>query len=532
MVYFSPWKIAVVISVILLGIFFALPNMVPRTSGLADLLPDSRITLGLDLQGGAHLAFQVEADAVVVERLDSLEDEIRTALRGERIGYTGLGVRDNEVTVRVRDLADLGQATKLIRDLGNPVGGLGSLGGGTDIQVESGEGGQVSVRLTEPAIRALKESALRQSIEIIRIRIDEFGTLDPTIQREGQDRIIVQVPGESNPGRIIDLIGRTAEMNFHMHDTSVPVQEALEGRVPPGSQLFPTDDPLEPQILLKRRALVSGEHLVDASPSFDSRRAEPVVSFRFDSSGARRFAEATQKNVGRRFAIVLDGKVISAPVIQEAILSGSGQISGSFTVESANDLAILLRAGALPAPLTAVEQRTVGPDLGADSVAAGEAAAVIGFVGVIIFMLLAYGLFGLFANIALIINLVLIAAVLSVIGSTLTLPGIAGIVLTIGMAVDANVLIFERIREEMRAGKGPVSAVEAGYQRAQGTILDANITTFIAAFILFQLGSGPVRGFSVTLAIGIITSVFTAFTLTRLMVSTWLRMARPKALPI
>jgi protein-export membrane protein SecD len=284
--------------------------------------------------------------------------------------------------------------------------------------------------------------------------------------------------------------------------------------------------------VLRRRVVVSGENLVDAQPAFDQQTNEPIVTFRFDSSGARRFGQVTQENVGRPFAIVLDNKVISAPVIREPILGGSGQISGSFTVEGANDLAILLRAGALPAPLTILEERTVGPGLGADSIAAGEVAAVIGLVAVVVFMVVAYGLFGLFSDIALFINIALILGVLSLLQATLTLPGIAGIVLTIGMAVDANVLIYERIREETREGKSPISAIEAGYRRALGTILDANITTFIAAAILFQMGSGPVRGFAVTLAIGVVTSVFTAFTVTRLMVATWVRRRRPGVVPI
>ncbi len=541
MVYFPAWKITVILIAILFGVAFAAPNLISRdvlqnfrtsNESLAGWVPTNQINLGLDLQGGAHLAFEVEADAVIQARLDSLEDEIRGKLRRE-LPQPRVLARDGVVTVQVQDIPDAVQAQRLIEELAQPVGGaFGGLGGAPDITVSRNDTGLLTVRLTEPATTQLRDNAIVQSIETIRRRIDELGTREPTIQREGQSRIIVQVPGESDPQRIIDLIGKTAQLSFHMHDTTVPITEALQGRKPPGSRIFPQDDEFEPQILLKTRALVSGENLIDSQPSFDQRTNEPVVTFRFDSAGARRFAEVTRKNVGRRFAIVLDGEVITAPVIQNAILSGSGQISGNFTVQSANDLAILLRSGALPAPLTPVEQRTVGAGLGQDSIDAGKIAAVIGLAGVIGFMLLSYGLFGIFANIALIINLIMIAGALSMLQATLTLPGIAGIVLTIGMAVDANVLIFERIREEMRAGKGPVSSVEAGYQRAFGTIVDANITTLIAAVILFQLGSGPVRGFAVTLAIGIVTSVFTAFVVSRLMIASWLRGLRPQALPI
>ncbi|MGF1456655.1 MAG: protein translocase subunit SecD [Alphaproteobacteria bacterium] len=535
MVYFPTWKVVLILSAILVGVICALPNVLSRSTldGLPGWLPRNQITLGLDLQGGAHLAFQVEADDVVTARLDTLEDEVRAAILRARLRLRGLGIRGDRVVVQMRDAADVPQVIELARDLAQPVtSAFGGFGASSNLVIEGVGADQVSVGLSDAAITQLRDSAILQSIETIRRRIDETGVREPTIQREGEDRIIVQVPGLDDPQRIIDLVGRTARLEFHMHDSSVPVSEAVQGRVPPGSAVYPTVEAFEPQILLRKRVLVSGENLIDSQPSFDPETNEPVVTFRFDSTGARRFADATRKSVGKRFAIVLDGEVISAPVIRDPILSGSGQIAGSFTVESANDLSILLRSGALPAPLTPVEQRTVGAGLGQDSIDAGKIAAMIGLTGVVIFMALTYGLFGLYANVALLINLVLIAGAMSFLGFTLTLPGIAGIVLTIGMAVDANVLIFERIREEIRAGKGPISAIEAGYQRAFGTILDANITTLIAAVILFQLGSGPVRGFALTLAIGIVTSVFTAFTVTRLMVATWLRRARPQALPI
>ncbi len=535
MVYFPTWKVVLILSTIALGIVCALPNVLPRPAldAMPDWFPKSQINLGLDLQGGAHLAFQVEADDVVKARLDALEDEVRAAILRARLRMTGLGIRGDRVVVQMRDAADVPQVITLVRDLAQPVtGAFTGFGAASNLVVEGIGADQVSIGLSEAAVTQLRDSAILQSIETIRRRIDDTGVREPTIQREGDSRIIVQVPGLDDPQRVIDLVGKTARLEFHMHDATIPITEAIQGRVPPGSAIYPTSEAFEPQILLRKRVLVSGENLIDSQPSFDQQTNEPVVTFRFDSTGARRFADVTRKNVGKRFAIVLDGQVISAPVIRDPIMSGSGQIVGSFTVESANDLSILLRSGALPAPLTPVEQRTVGAGLGQDSIDAGKIAAIIGLVGVVIFMAVSYGLFGLYANVALLTNLVLIAGAMSFLGFTLTLPGIAGIVLTIGMAVDANVLIFERIREEVRAGKGPISAVESGYQRAFGTILDANITTLIAAVILFQLGSGPVRGFALTLAIGIVTSVFTAFTVTRLMVATWLRHKRPQALPI
>ncbi len=332
------------------------------------------------------------------------------------------------------------------------------------------------------------------------------------------------------------LIGKTAKLTFQMVDVENSLQDAMAGRVPPGSMLFPMVDGgangQPPMILVKSKIAVSGENLVDAQPSFDGRNNEPVVSFRFDTLGAKKFGDVTSKNVDRPFAIVLDGRVISAPVIREPILGGSGQISGGFSIEESNDLALLLRAGALPAPLSILEERTVGPGLGADSIAAGQIASIVGLVAVLIFMGVTYGRFGLYADIALVANMILILGSLSALQATLTLPGIAGIVLTIGMAVDANVLIFERIREEVRAGRTPISAIDAGYSRALTTIIDANVTTLIASVLLYAFGSGPVRGFAVTLSIGIVTSMFTAIMLTRLFVVVWLRSKRPDSLPI
>ncbi|ESR23554.1 protein translocase subunit SecD [Lutibaculum baratangense] len=534
MLHFSRWKIAVTLLICLVGILATIPNFFSRetVAEWPGFMPTRQLTLGLDLQGGSHILLGVDTQAVVGERLATLRDDVRDTLRQARIGYTGLGVEGNRVQVRVRDQESFDEARRRLRELAAPVGSLFGDTSGNDIEVSSGDGGLLFVQLTEAGLNQRVSSAVEQSIEIVRRRIDELGTTEPTIQRQGLDRILVQVPGLQDPARLKALIGQTAKLTFHLVDVNTPVNDALQGRVPPDSEiLYTQDDPPQP-VLVEKRVMVSGENLVDAQPGFDSRTNEPVVSFRFDTSGAQRFGRVTQQNVGRPFAIILDNEVISAPVIREPILGGSGQISGDFTVETANDLAILLRAGALPAPLDILEERTVGPGLGQDSIEAGATAAVIGTVLVISFMIAVYGLFGLFANIALVVNMFLIIGVLSLLQATLTLPGIAGIVLTIGMAVDANVLIYERIREEQRAGKSAIASIDSGYRLALSTILDANITTLIAAIILFYLGSGPIRGFAVTLAIGIVTTVFTAYLFNRLIVATWVRRRRPSAVPI
>ncbi len=534
MLYFPRWKYTLIAIVCALGFLLSAPNFVSKET-LADLpswLPSNQVNLGLDLQGGSHLLLEVDVDTVLSDRLESLVDDVRQALRDARIGYTGLGNANDKVSVRIRDAADVERAMEILRELSVPVtSNVFVAVPERDLAFEENSG-RISISMTEAARNERLTNALEQSIEIVRRRIDELGTTEPVIQRQGTERILVQVPGLDDPQRLKALLGRTAKLNFHLVDTSVSVAEAMQNRPPSGSQVLPLVDGSGGAVLIRRRVMVSGESLVDAQPGFDQRTNEPIVSFRFDASGAKRFADVTQANVGRPFAIVLDNEVISAPVIREPILGGSGQISGGFTVTEANDLSILLRAGALPAPLEVLEERTVGPGLGADSIAAGEIAALIGFAAVIIFILVVYGLFGVFANVALIINVALIFGALSLLQATLTLPGIAGIVLTIGMAVDANVLIFERIKEEVRSGKTPINAIDVGYSRALDTIVDANITTFIAAAILFQMGSGPVKGFAVTLAIGIITSVFTAFTVTRLFVSIWLKQRRPAEVPL
>jgi preprotein translocase subunit SecD len=538
MLRFEPWKIILIVLVSLAGLIYTAPNFFTEEQ-LADLpgwVPQRQIVLGLDLQGGSYLLLEVDTSAVQTERLENLSADVRTALRSREledgpIGYTGLGISQGEVVVRIRKPEDETRALAALKELATDVNA--NLFSGTveqDLTITLGDGGKITLSPTEASRIERARSAVAQSIEIVRRRIDELGTTEPSIQRQGDNRIVIEVPGLDDPERLKALLGKTAKLAFRLVDQSMTAQQALATRVPQGAEiLYMTEfDPPQP-ILVRKRVMVSGESLTDAQPGFDQNN-QPIITFQFDTSGANKFGKVTSQNVGRPFAIVLDDEVISAPNIREPILGGRGQISGGYTVQTANDLAVLLRAGALPAPLNILEERTVGPGLGADSVAAGKIAAIIGFSAVIIYIVLSYGLFGMFANIALIVNIFLIAGTLSVLGATLTLPGIAGVVLTIGMAVDANVLIFERIREEIRNGKTPINSIQVGYDKALTTILDANITTFIAAAILFQLGSGPVRGFSVTLGVGIITSVFTAFVVTRLMVALWFRATRPKEL--
>mgnify|MGYP000085476703 CR=1 FL=1 len=538
MLYFARWKIALIVLVVAAGILTTLPNFFSKEQleSWPDFLPKKQMVLGLDLQGGAYLLYEIDKEDYIKGRYEILESDIRDALlRGEggRINYTGLGVRADGVQLRIRDVTRLSEAEERLQPLVNPL--ASSVFGGqavNEFDLAVTDDGLVRFTYSEQGLQDRLTNIVQQSIEVIRRRVDEIGTTEPSIQRQGSDRILVEAPGESDPEQLKRIIGETAILSFHMVDTSMSGEQALQSRPPAGTVVrMSVDDPPFPY-LLEAAPLLKGDDLVDAQVSFDQRSNEPVVNFRFNQSGARKFAQITQQNVGRPFAIVLDNEVISAPVIREPITGGSGQISGSFSVEGANELAVLLRAGALPAKLTVIEERSIGPGLGADSIESGKLASIIGGVAVVVFMVLAYGRFGVIADLALMANICLIFGALTLLQATLTLPGIAGIVLTIGMAVDANVLIFERIREEVRAGRSAISAVDAGFSRALGTILDANITTLIAAVILFQLGSGPVRGFAVTLAIGIFTTVFSAFTFSRLLVAMWLRRRRPSKLPI
>ena len=533
MLYFTRWKAAAIILTALVVCLCAVPNFLP--AAMVDAWPkwaQRHVVLGLDLQGGSHILLEVDTKTVRKDMLEALRDDVRRVLRDARIGYTGLVVRGNSVEVRIREGGNAGQAREKLFTLSQPLGGIMSATGQRNVDITN-DGNLYRLTLSEPAIVERVRQSVDQSIQIIERRVNELGTVEPLIQREGTDRILVQVPGLQDPTRLKQLLGKTAKLDFRMVDTNVPPEQAQQGSLPPDDELLSgTGKDAGQKYVIEKRVLVSGGDLTDAQPGFDPRTSEPVVSFRFNTSGARKFAEATQVNVGKPFAIVLDNEVISAPVIREPIIGGSGQISGNFTAQSANDLAILLRAGALPAPLTIIEERTVGPGLGADSIARGKLSSYVGAAMVILFMLVTYGLFGLFANIAVAINVAMIFGVLSLLNATLTLPGIAGIVLTVGIAVDSNVLNYERIREEVRGGRSPINAIDAGFARALATILDSNITTFIAAAVLFYIGTGPVRGFAVTLGVGILTTVFTAFTMTRLIVATWVRWRRPQRVPI
>ena len=533
MLYFSRWKIYTILVVCLLGIVLALPNVLGRDTlaALPSWYGQNRVHLGLDLRGGSHLLLEVDMGAVVRERLEGLVDGARTQLRTANIGYTGLSAGDRQVTIQLRDPAQAEEAVKQLKQLAITVGG-GPLGGGLPDITTSVNGSTVTVALSDEAVRQRAQQAVEQSIEIVRRRIDETGVSEPTIARQGMDRILVQLPGVDDPDRVKRLLGTTAKMTFRLVDANA---DPSTGRAPPGSEILQSTEGGrggQGAYVIRRKVEVDGANLTNATAGTNSQNGEWVVNFEFDSQGARRFAETTKQNVGRPFAIVLDNKVISAPVIREPITGGRGQISGNFNAQSANDLAVLLRAGALPAPLKVIEERTVGPDLGADSIRAGLISVIAGFTMVCIYMIAAYGLFGVMACLGLLVNLVLTIAALSVMQATLTLPGIAGILLMLGLAVDANILINERIREEAKKGRTPFAAMEAGFSRAYATIVDANLTTAIKMALLFIFGVGTVKGFAVTITFGILISMFTATVLVRLMMVSWLRRTKPAALPV
>ncbi|MFN4158164.1 MAG: protein translocase subunit SecD [Gemmobacter sp.] len=548
------WKRVLILAVCALGLLFSMPNLfygqverhndaaaaiaagaVPTPeieAALAEwpsFLPSSLVNLGLDLRGGAHLLAEVKVADVYASRIDVLWPDVRDALRDKR-DQVGTVRRqpspEGVLRVAISNPAGLQVAVDTVRALATPVVSLTGIGS-SDIEVTT-ENGEIVVQLSQAEREATDNRTMQQSLEIIRRRVDEVGTREPTIQRQGQDRILIQVPGIGSASELKALIGTTAQLTFH----PVVGQTQDAGADPgPRNLILPAADERGVYYIVEGSAVVTGEELVDAQPAFDQNN-RPAVNFRFNPSGARKFGDYTANNIGSPFAIVLDGEVISAPVIQSHIAGGSGIITGRFSVEESTNLAVLLRAGALPAEMTFLEERTIGPELGQDSVEAGRIASLVAMSAVVVFMIASYGLFGVLAVVALGLNVGLMFAALSLIGATLTLPGIAGIVLTIGMAVDANVLVFERIREEMRTARGPARAIELGYEKALSAIVDANITTFITASILFMVGAGPVRGFAVTLAIGILTSVFTAVFVTRLLVVTWFERARPKTLNV
>lgn len=530
MLYFSKFKVLSILFVCLFGLFFSLPNFLSNSQvdKLPSFFPSKQVNLGLDLRGGSHLLIEVESSILVGERMDDLYNDLRSDFRTNNISITSIDISKNEIFIEANKDTNFNSLEDIINKLSQDITSqFATIKSQEEIDLLKISDNKYRLKLSEVAVESLRKRAVDQSIEILRRRIDELGTKEPTIQRQGKSRIIIQVPGLDDPNRLKDLLGTTAKLTFHLMDPRSNIDNVSRSSI-----VLYSRDNIDIPYIVEKRSIISGENLIDAQPGFDPQTNQPIVNFRFDSQGARKFGKVTSDNVGKPFAIVLDSEVISAPIINEPILGGSGMISGGFSVQEANDLAILLRSGALPAPLIILEERTVGPGLGADSVKAGQIASMLGLVFVMIYMFLSYGRFGLYSNISLIINLMLILAVLSTLQATLTLPGIAGIILTIGMAVDANVLIFERIREELANGKSVINSIDNGYKRALTTILDANITTFIAAIILFQLGSGPIKGFSVTLAIGIVTSVFTAFTLTRFIVARWIRKSNPKIIYI
>ncbi|KSB87704.1 preprotein translocase subunit SecD [Caulobacter vibrioides] len=529
MLSLSRWKIILVTLSVIFGIVFTLPNLLPQKTldALPGWVPKQKLNLGLDLQGGSYLLYEVDTAQLRKERLDNLVEDVRNTLRTAGIDFNGLAQANGVIGVRIDDASKVNAAAAELRKLGSPL----PSGVGTDVNVSTKADQRIELTFSPEAARADASKAVDQSIETIRRRIDSLGTKEPTITRQGADRIVIQAAGESDPERLKAVIGKTAKLTFQMVDETVTQEEMASGRMPPGTVLVAGDD-IQPYYALKKRAVVSGEELVDAQQAFDGQSGRPVVSFRFNGSGARKFGDATARNLGKRFAIVLDNKVISAPTIQTPILGGSGQITGNFTVESASELSLLLRSGALPAQLNIEEQRTVGAELGADAVKAGAISLAIGAAAMFVFIILAYGLFGVFAAIALVANVLLIVGIMSFSQATLTFPGIAGLILTLAVAVDANVLIYERMRDEAAAGKSPMSAADTGYRLALVSILDANITSLISAGIMFSFGSGPVKGFAWTLAIGVFTSLFTAIIITQVLIGWWFKVAKPKKLPI
>ena len=525
----SRWKIIVYVLVILVGALAAVPSVLTpaQRAALPAWLPSSHVTLGLDLRGGSHLMLEVDAKVLLRERLQMLADDIRMRLRTAKIAGVAVSAGDGAIRLTMFDPANRDAVVRIARQLSAGFESNSAETGQPGLDIATPSVREIRIALTEAGMHEVIRGATDQSMEIVRHRIDEVGVAEPTIQRVGKDRVLVQLPGVQDPTRIKTLLGSTAKLTFHLLDES-----ARQGGTPArGTTMVPGRDGAT-KFPLRPRTIISGDRLIDAAPGFDQRTGQPIVSFRFDSIGGRVFADITKRNVGKPFAIVLDGKVLSAPVIQEPITGGSGQISGRFTVQEAKDLAALLRAGALPAPLTVIEERTVGPDLGGDAIRSGAWTGIAGFVLVFGFMIALYGAWGLVANLALALNVVLTFGALGLLGATLTLPGIAGIVLGIGLAVDANVLINERIREETRKGLGAVSALNAGFRRAFATIVDSNVTTLIATTLLFMFGSGPVRGFAVTMGIGIVISMFTAVSVVRVIMEAIVRRLRLKTLRI
>jgi len=527
MIFMARWKVITNLIVCFLGVLFALPNIFgPEQVKQLPSWFQHKINLGLELRGGSHLQFEVDLKAVKKDMLTTLVDDIRAALRKEQIGYVSLTLNQQHsgITFTLRDTQQRDKVLKILNALDH------------NLQVTIADNGETTLQYTDTYMEQRLRAIIDQSIEVIRRRVDESGTKEPNILRQGLDRIIVQLPGMDDPAEVKKLIGKTAKLTFRLVDANAaetPASGAPVSQAALGSEMLPEvhADGKTHYISVKKQVMVSGETLIDAQATTDQ-NGQPAVSLRFNAIGARKFADMSAKNLKKQFAIVLDNTIISAPVFQEIIPSGQGQISGHFTFKEANDLALLLRAGALPAPLKVIEEHTVGPSLGADSIRSGQIATALAIILVGIFMILNYSLFGVFADIALVFNLIFLFAALGILQATLTLPGIAGIALTVGMAVDSNVLIYERIKEELRQGTKIFSAIEAGYRRAVTTIIDSNLTTLIGAAVLFEFGTGPIRGFAVTLALGILISMFTTLALNRMIIIYWLRKKRPTTLPI
>jgi protein-export membrane protein SecD len=542
MLQMQPWKIVTILLVCLFGIFAALPNFLPAETRASlakamPFIPSEPVTFGLDLQGGVYVLFEAQIEVAVKDRLQDTLEEVKRGLRKEKITYAGLSATENAVRVQITDAARLEDARTFLKTLSRPVAGSGIGVMANEFDVTLSDTGDALLTITPAGVEQLRANAMAQSQEILRKRIDPDGTREMTIQPQGERRIIVQVPGATDPQEIIKRGSATAKLTFHMVDDTVPFADMEAGRIPPGTLLLKETRgrgaaAQEIPIVIKERAVITGDMLNRAQGAFSPETSLPIITFEFNAQGARRFADVTRDNVGRRFAAVLDGEVITAPNIRSPILGGSGIIEGDFTIEEANETAVLLNSGALVVPLKAEDQRLVGAELGAAAVEAGLYSAIAGLLLVVGFMLLQYSIFGVFANVALVTNIVLLLGLMTAVDATLTLPGIAAFVLTMGMAVDANVLIFERIREEQRNGKTIMAAIDAGFSRAMTTVIDSNLTTVLAGLILLQVGSGPVRGFAVALVFGILTSMFTAIYVTRLQVWRWARAKRRTSLPV
>lgn len=521
MLNFSKWKVIFVLLMCFSSIFFVIPNFYGKSeiTAMPKFFPKKQFNLGLDLQGGSHLLLEVGVNDVLREKSNDMVDDIRKTLRTEKIKYAQLGSRGVGATVTIKNFDDVAKAKQILsKELGR------------NVTIEIKNSTKFDFSFSKEQLDDYKNQAVEQSIEVIRKRVDESGTKEPNIQKQGEKRIVVQLPGIKDPGRIKTLIGQTAKLNLHLLDPTTVELANQRGKLPPGTFKAQNVNPVayEKEFVVKKRVLLTGERLRNATATVDPQTGKYVVAFELDKKGAKKFGKITTDNTFQRLAILLDNKVISAPQIREPITGGQGNISGNFTPESANDLAVLLRAGSLPAPIKIIEERSVGPSLGLDSIESGKKALILGFTLVIVFMFIRYRIFGLFADIAMIFNLLIIISVLSLIEGTLTMPGIAGIVLTVGMAVDANVLVFERIREELDSGRSSLNSIDLGYKQAFKTIIDANLTTLIAAILLFNYGSGPIKGFAVTLSIGILSSMFSALMLTRLMIVFWMKKVQPK----